>query len=380
MRPLSRISRRNVWMMLPLALTAVTGFSLEWRHTTGLRKEVAEASIRKVTAPALRPAVRLTGSVAALKSATITAPRVRGSRSALNRGGDFNAGGSGPMGGAGADFNLVLLSVVKPGSRVKAGDVVVRFDPQNQLQRLDDYKDAVVQGEENLQSLNANLAAALEAEQQNVRSAKAQWDQAVLDLQSVPVLSQIDAEKIRLAVEEDQAAYNQLAKEVALVEESQRAQLRAAELNLSQVRIEFQRAQENVERMTVKAPIDGIVVMATIVRNGEFGQIREGDQVYAGQPVVTIVDPDSMVLNATINQVDAERLSLGMQAAVRLDAYPEVLLPGIIDGIGAMAVDSPMRGTFVGEIPVRIQIRGTDPHLIPDLSGSAEISTSGSRV
>src|ERR1039457_5362776 len=36
-----------------------------------------------------------------------------------------------------------------------------------------------------------------------------------------------------------------------------------------------------------------VVVVQSIVRNGEFGQIREGDQVAAGQPFVQIVDPTS---------------------------------------------------------------------------------------
>jgi len=125
--------------------------------------------------------------------------------------------------------------------------------------------------------------------------------------------------------------------------------------------------------MTIKSPMDGIVVMASIVRNGEFGQVREGDQVNAGQPFVTIVDPSSMVLNATVNQVDAEKLRLGMKASIRLDAYPEVELPGTLQGIGAMSKTSTFRASYVGEIPIRIKIDKTDSRLIPDLTGSAEI-------
>jgi len=80
-----------------------------------------------------------------------------------------------------------------------------------------------------------------------------------------------------------------------------------------------------------------------------------------------------MVLNATVNQVDAERLRLGMKAAIRLDAYPDVELPGSLLGIGAMSKTSTFRSGYVGEIPVRIKIDRTDPRLIPDLTGSAEI-------
>jgi len=256
---------------------------------------------------------------------------------------------------------------------VKTGDVVAKFDPQNQLQRLDDYKDSAIQQENMVRKMMANLAAVKEAHDQSVRSAKADWDKAVLDLKTADVRSAIDAEKFKLSVEEAAANYKQLVAESALVEESQRAQIRASELNRDQSKIEMARAENNVQKMTMKSPMDGIVVMQSIVRNGEFGQIREGDQVQAGQPFVQIVDPSSMVLNATVNQVDAERLRLGMKATVRMDAYPDIELPATLMGIGAMAKASTFRARYVGEIPVRIKIDKTDPRVIPDLTGSAEI-------
>jgi len=220
----------------------------------------------------------------------------------------------------------------------------------------------------------ANLSATKEAHDQTVRSAKADWDKAVLDLKTADIRSAIDAEKFKLAVEEADAKYKQLVAESALVEESQRAAIRSSELNRDQSKIELQRAELNVQRMVIKAPMDGIVVMQSIVRTGgEFGQIREGDQISAGQPFMSIVDPSSMVLNATVNQVDAERLRLGMRATLRLDAYPDIELPGSLNGIGAMAKISAFRARWVGEIPIRLKIDKMDARVIPDLTGSAEI-------
>ena len=43
--------------------------------------------------------------------------------------------------------------------------------------------------------------------------------------------------------------------------------------------LELDRARNNLKRMTLVAPIDGIVVMANVVVNGELRQIRDGDQV-----------------------------------------------------------------------------------------------------
>lgn len=356
--------RMTKWGVFALA-AAVVAATVHHQHAKSRAPVTDPPPTRVVEVP---KHLRLTGTIVALHSATLTAPRIEGSRSGLNRGGDAMAQRGG------ADFSLVLLSLAKPGSRVKTGDVVAQFDPQSQQDRLDDYKDTVLQMQNTIQGMTANLAALKEAHDQSVRQAKSAWEQALLDLQTAPALSDIDAEKGRLAVEEAEAAYKQLVEEASLVDQSQQAQIRVSELNLQQARIELERAASNVEKMTMRAPIDGLIVMSNIVRNGEYAQIREGDQISARQPFLSVVDPSAMALDATVNQVDAEKLTVGAKATVRLDAYPQVQLTGTLIGVGAMARPSTFRGAYVSEIPVRIRIDRADAHLIPDLSGSAEIA------
>jgi HlyD family secretion protein len=239
---------------------------------------------------------------------------------------------------------------------------------------VDDYKDTQVQQEANIRSLLATLASKREAHDQTERAARATWDGDVLDMAKMPILTPIDAEIAKLATEQDEATYKQLEYEAALLEESDRIQAHLAELTRDQARLELQRAEANVQKMTLRAPMDGIVVLASIVRNGELGQVREGDQVNAGQPFLYVVDPSAMVLDATLNQVDAARLRLGMKSRILVDAYPDVELPGAVAGIGAMAAESTFRAGFVGAIPIRVAIDRLDPRIIPDLTGSAEIA------
>ena len=325
----------------------------------------------------VRRTVRVTGTIAAQNFAALLAPRIQGSRSNTNRGGMGGGPPSGGGPGGGGDFNLVLLRLAKPGTQVKKDDVVAQFDPTNQLQKLDDYKDTVIQTDNQIKKLMAQLTANKEAHDQTVRAAKASWDQALLDLGTKEVKSKIDGENLELSVKQADDKYKQLVYEDQLVIESQAATIHVSELNKSQSAIEMDRANNNVKRMEIHSPMDGIAVMASIIRNNEYGQVREGDQVNAGQPFLTIVDPSSMILNATVNQVDAERLRLGMKTNVHLDAYPDIDLPGVLDGIGAMSKTSTFRAGYVGEIPIRIKIEKMDSRVIPDLTGSADVILSG---
>lgn len=271
------------------------------------------------------------------------------------------------------DFALILVNLAKPGSHVKKGDVVAEFDRQYMLQRLDDYRDSVVQMEAGLRKMKSDMGVAAEAEEKVLASAKADLEDALLDMKTVNVRSAIEAERFQMAVEEARARLKQVQAEGKLFAESQQAQYRASEIDLDQARIELRRADANAARMVLKTPIDGIVVMQTIFRGGDVGQIQLGDQVYPGMFFMSIVDPSSMVVDASINQVDSEKLRIGMKARVELDAYKGIELPAEIAAIGGMSKPSEWRASYVSRVPVRLKVEGADERVIPDLSASADV-------
>lgn len=125
--------------------------------------------------------------------------------------------------------------------------------------------------------------------------------------------------------------------------------------------------------MVSKAAIDGMTVMQNIFRGSEFAQIQAGDQLFPGQFFMQIVDPNSMVINATVNQVDGERLRVGSKAMVSFDAYPGLQVPAHIINIAAVPRSGGFRASFVREIPVLLKIDAMDKRIIPDLSCSVDI-------
>lgn len=283
----------------------------------------------------------------------------------------------GPGGGGGgsgsSEFTLVLQELVPPGSHVKKGQVVAEFDRQYMLQRVEDYKSSVMQQAANLKKMKADLMMYHDAHKQTVATAKAALDKARLDMRTTPVLSAIDAEKTKLALEEAEAQYKQILGEVKNVEISEKAQIRNAELDLKASELELRRAEQNADRMLAKAPIDGMTVMQNTFRGMEFAQIQQGDQLYPGQFLMQVVDPSGMVVNAMLNQVDAERLRIGSKAVVHFDAYPDLALPAHVVAIAAVTKAGGFRASFLKEIPVRLKLDQIDPRVIPDLSVSADV-------
>jgi len=369
--------KRPRWLagvFLVIALVLAGGLAWYW-NSRGKTKDttggIAAVPTLALATGDLQETVRIAGVIAAERYASIMAPRIQGNRGNYNRGGQAGAGPN----GANNDFNLLITELAEPGSEVQPGAVVAAFDVTAQQQRLDDYKDSVVQMDANLNRLKANLAASKESLAQQVRSAKADWDKAKLDLETAPIRAAIDAEKYQIAADEAKESYDELVKQADLQVVSQTSQIKASELDRDQSKIELQRAEANIERMKLKTPIQGIAVLQTLFRQGQMAQVRVGDQVNPGQTFLSIVDPTSMVMNAAVNQVEAQKIRLGQKARIRLDAYPDIQLPGTVIGIGAMARTSNIRASYVSEIPVRLKIDQprVDSRIIPDLTASAEI-------
>jgi HlyD family secretion protein len=256
---------------------------------------------------------------------------------------------------------------------VNKGDVIAEFDRQFMLNRLDDYRDSVRQEESGVMKSKAQIEVARVAHEQSLLEAKGDLEKAQLDIKTTPVLGTIDAERLRLALDEAQARYKQLLEEVKYFEASQEAQLRIDELDLEQAKVELKRSEANVDKMIIRAPIDGLTVMMNTFRGGQFDQIKEGDELHSGQPFVQVVDPDSMVINAVVSQTDVEQLRIGQKAKVGFDAFPGLVLPARVYSIGTVAKPGRFRPDFVKEIPVVLRLEKMDPRVIPDLSVSCDV-------
>src|SRR5664279_290328 len=106
--------RTGMWGILATVLILGAGGAAYYFKAQSDAKAAAKGSLVSVSTAVvglgdLHATVRVNGTVNAQNFAALMAPRILGSRTGLNRGGD-NGGGMGP-----GDFSLVLLKLAKPG-------------------------------------------------------------------------------------------------------------------------------------------------------------------------------------------------------------------------------------------------------------------------
>lgn len=287
-------------------------------------------------------------------------------------GGGGGGGGTGG-GGRGGDFMLQLQSLAPNGSRIAKGEQVAEFDRQYMLLRLDDFKASVEQSESSMKASVATLEMTRKSYEQQILAAKNLVEKSELDMKTIPVRSEIESTRLRLALEEAKANFKQLQEAARYVDIGERASLKISDLDLQASKLELRRAQANADRMVMKAPMDGLVVVQNTFRSGDFGPIQQGDQIYPGMLFMQVVDPSSMIVNASVNQVDVQHLRLGQKAMVRFDAFPDLELPGRVVTIGAITKSAGVRASFKKDVVVRLRLDRLDPRVIPDLSVSADV-------
>lgn len=295
--------------------------------------------------------LRVSGTVEAVKAVTIVTPRL-----------------SGP-----ASNSLVITRLASAGSRVRAGDVVVQFDPQDQVQTAQDRRAEYLDFTEQIRRKQAEQAAALAKDQTELEQARNDVERARLDVSKNELLPKIDAEKNNLALEQSQAKLAALQKTFELKRKAAAAEIRILEIQRDRARGAMEHAEDNARRMTIVAPFEGLVVAKQVWKGGTMGDVQEGEEVRAGLPILDLVDPSRMQVRARVNQADIELVRVGQKARVSLDAYPDLTFDGRVELLSPLALLSTLTPKVRSFVAI-VSIAGSHPNLMPDLSAAVDLA------
>ncbi len=240
--------------------------------------------------PAGAGGLRLTGTVEAVRSRTVPAPRL--------------AGTSTPM---------IITTLAKPGTRVKTGELLVDFDRQEQQRIASDKRAELVDLDGQIEKKRAEQAAAEAKEKTGLVAAENDVARAKLEAGTNELIARVAAEKNTLTLEQNLAKLEQLRTTFGLKREAAAADLQILSIRRERAERALRYAEDNSKLMEIRASFPGLVVVRQMRRPGASGQVEiiEGDEVRPGQPVLDIVDTSSMQVRARLNQADAELVRTG---------------------------------------------------------------------
>lgn len=315
------------------------------------RPSVGRQATTTVTRRDFVRGVRLTGTVEAVQSTTIAAPRLSGPNS----------------------NSLIITRLVRPGSTVIAGDLIVEFDRQEQIKNALDRRAELQDLEQQIAKREAQERATRAHDDSELSLAESAIGRAQLEMIKNEMLPKINAEKNVQALEQAQATLKQLKATYELKRRAAEADVRILQIRRDRAGNAERQAAGNADRMAIRSPIGGMAVVKTIWKSNNMADVQEGEEVRAGMPVVDIVNPNAMRVRARVNQADVNGLQVGQAVRVGLDAYPALFFDGRVAQISPLGVTStlsPKVRTFV----VLIDVHGAHPNLMPDLSASLDVT------
>jgi HlyD family secretion protein len=325
--------------MLVAALSMVSGGAVD-------------AQPAQPAATASAPVVRLNGLVEPVRSHTVSAPRLTGATGLPS---------------------LIVVRLAAAGTLVKRGDLLVEFDRHAQLRnardREADYKGIL----EQINKKRGEHLAARAMRDAQLKQAENDVRIAELGVLGNEMVARTTAEKNVQTLEEARARLAQLRKTFDLRRRAEDADLRMLEIQRQRASNAWRHAEANAERMRILSPLDGLVVLKTLWKNGTMAEVQEGEEVRPGIPILDVVDPSAMRVRVNANQADVEGLAPGQTARITLDSFPSKTFQGRLEQLSPIAATSslsPRVRTFVAWF----SIDGTDEHLLPDLAVAVEVT------
>jgi RND family efflux transporter MFP subunit len=134
----------------------------------------------------------------------------------------------------------------------------------------------------------------------------------------------------------------------------------AVQASVAQAQVALERARLAVEKATLRAPLDGVVVRVDVVP-GEF----IGPQI----PAVTLVDDQRFRIDVNVDEADIGSVQVGQEVQLTLDAFPGQELAGHVVAIATSAT----LDTGVVSYQVTIETEASAMPLRGGMTVSAEI-------
>ncbi len=263
------------------------------------------------------------GELRAVRSATLTAPNL---------------------------FGQTQITFLAPlGAFAREKDLVAAYDDTAVVSRVVESQIELDKIHQQLLKARADLQLSANKDEVDLLTARYGVRRAELQMKQNELLSTIDARKNELTLEEAKKRLERLQSDVQSKREQAEAQIRVLGEQRRKALIQLNRDKARVLEAKSLAPISGLMaVKQNFGAGGRFGSevpdLREGDEIFPGSPVVEVLDLSELEVVAKVSEVDRANLREGQNVKIRLDALPGEVFDGKVKSLSSTASSNVMSG------------------------------------
>ncbi len=255
---------------------------------------------------------------------------------------------------------------VEPGDRVQHHQVIAHIDDAELRARMERAAAEL----EVLQAEWAQMQAGERPEEiararENVRRAKAEWDNAELELKRARALydkglyATRELDDARLRTTQSRAAHAMAEKQLRIVRTGARVEDRQAlQARLRAAEAALRLAQTQLQNAVITAPMTGIV---------SHRLVDPGAYITDNTAMATLVDMQTVKIKVPIGERDLGHIRPGLGAQIRVDTYPNDVFPGTVARL------SPTLDPTNRSADVEIVIANADLRLKPGMFAKVDL-------
>jgi len=349
------VKRKRTTLGVIAAALSLAGLSGACQQTSALASdpEIPTATVKE---SAVQLRVETTGYLRTEQSRPISAPPI--------------AGGT-----------LQIIKLARFGAQVHKGDVVLEFDPSQQEYNLAQNRSDLAQAEQEITKAKADAAVQAAEDQTALLKAKYAVRRAELEVSKNELVSKIDAQKNLLALDEAKRALAQLEQDIRSHSASNEAALAISKEKQHKARLAMDQAEENIKKMSVTAPIDGLVVIQG--NRSSIGDVwfdgmtlpnyQVGDQVNPGSFIAQVIDISHLEVSAQVGETDRTNLKAGQAVDIQIDALPGQSFSGKVQSVGGATNQGFWGDSGLRKFDFAIQLESTDPRLRPGFAARLSV-------
>jgi HlyD family secretion protein len=270
-------------------------------------------------------------------------------------------------------MSLQIVSMAPEGKYVVPGEVLVQFDIAELEKRLDVANDRLTSALAQQDKLVAEQQARNQELQGNLLTAEYSRDIAVLQQELYKYEAEVkrqdaELERLKALVQLDEAKTTLESQKII-----DAAALSTARLEIAKARLEKRELERQIENMTLRAPIGGMLVYNEVGWWDNQKKASVGDKVNPGEPIVSIPNLDNMQVTLRVNEMDISRIKTDQKAVIILDAYPEKKFNGRVAQIARLGQKENWN-TAIKDFEVIVLLEESDPLLKPGMTARAIIT------
>ncbi len=267
--------------------------------------------------------------------------------------------------------NIRIVRIVPEGTLVKKGDFLIQFDTSEQMQKLQEAKNKYETALAALASTKADIQNQMADLENNIKMEIYSLEQARLRAKNAIYEAENKRLEIELNLKKAELSYQRLLEQKKSMEKINAAKLRQAELEVEQARLKLQQAEDNLKKLTLTSPADGLVVYKKVWDGGQMSKLKVGYTPWRGQALIEIPSQNRMKVVGTINEIEISRVKKGEDAEIRLDAIKDSVFTGKVREVATLAHKD--RGSDKNVFDVEILINEENPQLKPGMTAHCKI-------